>query len=926
MSKTKKAPQKQIITKESWYRKNKVQLIISVFTFLLFSNSLFNGYNLDDELVTRNHRTTSKGISAIPEIFTSPYYQDDMGYAYEYRPVVHTTFAIEHTFFGERPFVGHLINLLLYILLCLVIFKLLMQIGMSIPLSLFVTLLFSAHTSHTEVVCSIKNRDEILGLLFSGWGMLLAIKSAREKKRIGLLISTLLFALAMLSKGGYILFALLIPLAVVLFTSASFSWSAMFTFAMSMVGYFLLDVSNVSAKNYYLLFVNIAVTLFYLWTRKVDLIGWVKAGLNEKRTTYKPQQDQSIETESIIPYVISSAIVVTILAIKFFLLHTVNPSIFLLLLVLLAGIVGSYFKSKIWNLELGVLTGSGLFYLHLLVFKMYLGGATEAILGVLIMYIAFSTKLKIRVSFFAPYTLAITMLLMSPNAIPGYVLFAILSLTQHYKRSKWILFVMFFIPILLIINQIIVDGFSDFDNAPILELVFVLVFYLRTHLSQYILKYGILFFGVLLAITISITVFNQHLYLHYATIGNEVIQKDLGNAVEVLKSTKTDRPLSYIEYPLPPGTPLAIRVGTALEVIGHYIQKTILPYPLAFYYGFRFIEPITITSSKALIWLGVIVVLMLTSIYSIIRYKKMGFAMLLIVSSLLLISGFFMPAPGVIGDRYLFLPSLGWSILLGNAFFYLFKFITKSQSEPSFNTDNTLAKFVLLIPLIVYSTATFARNFDWKDHLTLMRKDISHVSNSAQAHNLLALNIMKHASEPSISQQEQAALTLEATAHFKKSFEIYPKTFNVAFDLGRVYAMVGKADSAIYYYQQAAKLDTTYNQLYLNIGELLYAQGRLSEAIPFYKKYIALSPTVYDGYGKLSFIYYQLKDYENSIATNKLAAERIQNLPDPYINIGQLYIAMQETDVARYWLLKADSIAQGQSDQIKQMLQNLQSK
>lgn len=150
---------------QSFFQRNIFELIIVAFCFLIYSNSLFNGYNMDDELVTRNHRLTSKGVCAIPEIFTSPYYQDDMGYAYEYRPVVLATFAIEHSLFGDNPFVSHLFNLLLYAACCVLLYKVLQSLSSTFTpvFSLAVALLFASHPSHTEVVSSIKNRDEILG-------------------------------------------------------------------------------------------------------------------------------------------------------------------------------------------------------------------------------------------------------------------------------------------------------------------------------------------------------------------------------------------------------------------------------------------------------------------------------------------------------------------------------------------------------------------------------------------------------------------------------------------------------------------------------------------------------------------------------------------------------------------------------------------
>src|SRR5438128_2668470 len=104
-------------TPHQWYG-----LLIFVFSFVLYFNCVFNNYNMDDELVTQNHRLTSKGISAIPEIFRSPYYEDQAGYKYEYRPVVLASFAIEHSLFGDNAHISHLINVLLYSVLCVLLF------------------------------------------------------------------------------------------------------------------------------------------------------------------------------------------------------------------------------------------------------------------------------------------------------------------------------------------------------------------------------------------------------------------------------------------------------------------------------------------------------------------------------------------------------------------------------------------------------------------------------------------------------------------------------------------------------------------------------------------------------------------------------------------------------------------------------------
>jgi hypothetical protein len=76
---------------ESWWA-----IWIAVGAFLLYAMALGHGYNMDDELVTRGHKLTSKGFEGLRQIFNSPYYSDDMGYSYEYRPVTLASFAIEH--------------------------------------------------------------------------------------------------------------------------------------------------------------------------------------------------------------------------------------------------------------------------------------------------------------------------------------------------------------------------------------------------------------------------------------------------------------------------------------------------------------------------------------------------------------------------------------------------------------------------------------------------------------------------------------------------------------------------------------------------------------------------------------------------------------------------------------------------------------
>lgn len=143
-------------------------LFLLCISFLLYGNTLKNGYALDDQFVTENNYT-NKGLKTLKKIFTSYYAENDGKNNYEYRPIVKVSFAIEHQFFGVHPWVGHLINIILYGINLFVLYKVLIRIFYQYPetFPLFITLAFAFLPVHSEVVASLKNRDVLLCFLFA---------------------------------------------------------------------------------------------------------------------------------------------------------------------------------------------------------------------------------------------------------------------------------------------------------------------------------------------------------------------------------------------------------------------------------------------------------------------------------------------------------------------------------------------------------------------------------------------------------------------------------------------------------------------------------------------------------------------------------------------------------------------------------------
>lgn len=193
-------------------------ILIVIACFLLYGNTLQNDYSLDDHYVIENNSKTAKGIKGIPEIFAS-HYVENKNQSYGYRPVTLATFAIEYEFFGSNPFISHLINLLLYVATCLILFIILKRIFREYHwlLPLLTVSLFLIHPIHTEVVNNIKSRDELLSFLFALLALKMAIKYTSNKKIIYVAFSLILMLFALMSKLSSLTFLVIIPLTLYFF-------------------------------------------------------------------------------------------------------------------------------------------------------------------------------------------------------------------------------------------------------------------------------------------------------------------------------------------------------------------------------------------------------------------------------------------------------------------------------------------------------------------------------------------------------------------------------------------------------------------------------------------------------------------------------------------------------------------------------------
>jgi len=127
---------------------------------LAFLNSLKHGFVMDDVEVVL--RPQDAGVS--PLALLSP--QGRPQSLATYRPVRELSFRLDHALWGARPFPFHLTNTALYAFNALLVYWLaVLTCGQRLP-AILAALLFALHPAHSEAVCWIKNRGDLLAGAF----------------------------------------------------------------------------------------------------------------------------------------------------------------------------------------------------------------------------------------------------------------------------------------------------------------------------------------------------------------------------------------------------------------------------------------------------------------------------------------------------------------------------------------------------------------------------------------------------------------------------------------------------------------------------------------------------------------------------------------------------------------------------------------
>lgn len=198
-----------------------VGLVAAALGFLLYVNTLGHSYCLDDFSSIKENWVVKGGLKNLGIIFSTEYrYGAWNSPGSLYRPIPLALFAWQWQIAPDNPYIGHLMNALLYALTGWLLWVTWRRILANYPpvLTAIGVLVFMTHPVHTEVVANIKSIDEILALLFCTLSLYSIWRYFEKENSAWIVLAVVSYGLGLFSKESAITFLAVFPLAIWFFT------------------------------------------------------------------------------------------------------------------------------------------------------------------------------------------------------------------------------------------------------------------------------------------------------------------------------------------------------------------------------------------------------------------------------------------------------------------------------------------------------------------------------------------------------------------------------------------------------------------------------------------------------------------------------------------------------------------------------------
>jgi len=263
-------------------------------------------------------------------------------------------------------------------------------------------------------------------------------------------------------------------------------------------------------------------------------------------------------------------------------------------------------------------------------------------------------------------------------------------------------------------------------------------------------------------------------------------------------------------------------------------------------------EPMNFTNSHFLFSIIVLLLILYCVIFK--RNRWVNFACGYYFFSIFFLIKFDSQETVIVADRYMYLPSLGFCLLIGLFFDEIIKRLkTKSAL---YSLTGRLVMFLMFLALF---NTTWNQCRIWNNSIALWTHVITWNPQSDLAYNSRG---------EAYSQKGENA---KALADFNMAIKIDPQHTEAYNNRGVVYSVLGQKAKAISDFSKALQLDAAFEEVYLNMGVVHSDLGNYSLAIKAYDQAIILNPANPISFYNRGMIYLLKENYHKALKDIKLA-------------------------------------------------------
>ncbi|MBR3945529.1 MAG: glycosyltransferase family 39 protein [Bacteroidales bacterium] len=213
------------------------------------------------------------------------------------------------------------------------------------------------------------------------------------------------------------------------------------------------------------------------------------------------------------------------------------------------------------------------------------------------------------------------------------------------------------------------------------------------------------------------------------------------------------------------------RYGTIFVTLLMYIKLLFVPHPLTYdYYPWQ-IPKTELSDGLALLSLVIYLALGIYAIYGMIKKKDIAsYSILFFLIPLAPVCNIFFAVGTLMNERFVFISSIGFCLLVAWFFAEVLPKITKNVAAAKYITA-----VVGIIVLCLFSLKVVSRNADWENDTVLFTTDVEVSSMSAKGNCAAGGRLLERAQSKAVKDDKELhdALCEKAIKYLKKSNEIY---------------------------------------------------------------------------------------------------------------------------------------------------------